>query len=786
MPKTPTRARIIAIGLACLLIAAAVAWIRPGFGGRGKAELSVGAEATRFRVMTIDVAGAKSRTDLRAGLALLQQNKVDLVGFQGLRPAQYDSFKSAAGPTWADYGTTWGKAALSTTVAWRTDIWTLVSGSSLTTPQANGGAARRPYVLLLNRVTGRQVYLVNIDNAANRPGTKHPDQSAARAQATQLQATLVSQLHAGGTPVVLVGTPSEPTPSRYYCALTRTTPVATSAGGPAGPRTTCTPPARLGVEQIYATTDSALSNHTVLTTRTARTVATTPPLMSDVTLPALEQEDFQVASFNVLGANHTPKGNPGGYASGVTRMNGVIKILDTRGIDVVGFQELQAPQYDKFKSVVGSNWDLWPGAALGRRGEMHNSIAWRTADWEAVSKYTIKITYFGGNELRMPYVLLRNKATGLEYYFANFHNPADVHGDASRWRAEAKRREIALANQLVATGTPLILTGDMNERSTYFCSMTRGAPMAAAKGGSTGSGTCMPPPQPPIDWIFGSTKIRFTSYLQLRDTLVKQTTDHPVMIAGVALFDPPPAPTYARVATADVAGAQSRTDLRAALDLLRQNKVDLVGFQGLLPAQYDSLKAAAGTTWAAYPGSTFGKAALSTTIAWRTDTWTLVTASTLTTPVGNGGYARRPYVLLLNRTTGRQIYVIDIDNAADRPRNPQPDQTAARTAATQLQTSLINQLHADGTPVVLVGTPSDPNPGRYFCALTRITPVATSAGGAPGPRTTCSTPARLGLEQIYATTETTLSNHTVLTSSTARTIATTPPLVADLLVAPAG
>jgi hypothetical protein len=285
MPFPVTRARIIAIAVACLLLAAALAWMWPGGGGQGKqGELAVGApETTRFRAMTVDVSGAVSRTDLRAGLDLLRRNKVDLVGFQGLTPAQYDSFKTAAGTTWAGYpGPTLGKPALATTIAWRTDTWTLVTPNTLTTPMANGRQARRPYVLLLNRTTGRQIYLVNIDNAPDKPRSDHPDQTTARTQATQLQAALINQLHATGTPVVLVGTPSDPDPTRYYCALTRTTPVATSAGGAPGPRTTCTPPARLGPEQIYATTDTTLSNHTTLTSRTARSIATTPPLVADL------------------------------------------------------------------------------------------------------------------------------------------------------------------------------------------------------------------------------------------------------------------------------------------------------------------------------------------------------------------------------------------------------------------------------------------------------------------------------------------------------------------------
>ena len=55
----------------------------------------------------------------------------------------------------------------------------------------------------------------------------------------------------------------------------------------------------------------------------------------------------------------------------------------------------------------------------------------------------------------------------------NTHNAADVHGGAQRWRNEATRRQVALVQRLRAAGKTVLLTGDMNEKKTYFCKMTR-------------------------------------------------------------------------------------------------------------------------------------------------------------------------------------------------------------------------------------------------------------------------------------------------------------------------
>ena len=178
---------------------------------------------------------------------------------------------------------------------------------------------------------------------------------------------------------------------------------------------------------------------------------------------------------------------------------------------------------------------------LGRPAT-HNSLAWRVDRWELVANYTIPIPYFGGDLIRMPYVLLRDRLTGREVWFANFHNPANTkkRGNNAKWRKKATQLELRLMNQLVSTGRPVVLTGDMNDRAEYFCPMTAGAPMAAAKGGSRGPGTCTLPAKPPIDWIFGSYDVGFTGYTEKRGSLVKKTTDHPLVYADATLDPTPP------------------------------------------------------------------------------------------------------------------------------------------------------------------------------------------------------------------------------------------------------
>ena len=69
-------------------------------------------------------------------------------------------------------------------------------------------------------------------------------------------------------------------------------------------------------------------------------------------------------------------------------------------------------------------------------------------------------------------MLLREKSTGRTAYFLNTHNPANVRGNAAHYRAQAIAIEKAKIIQLRATGRPVFLTGDFNDRQAAFCPLT--------------------------------------------------------------------------------------------------------------------------------------------------------------------------------------------------------------------------------------------------------------------------------------------------------------------------
>jgi endonuclease/exonuclease/phosphatase family metal-dependent hydrolase len=251
---------------------------------------------------------------------------------------------------------------------------------------------------------------------------------------------------------------------------------------------------------------------------------------------------FRVASFNVLGWKHTEKG--GRHArmdSGEQRMTRTLRIFAHRSITVAGLQEFQPRQFERFKELTDGTWGAYPAGVL-KNEHIHNSIVWNTAEWEAVpgQQYTLSIPYFHGHLIEMPYLQLRHKPTGRVVWFANFHNPADGAGRGSQkvHREAAKVLEIKLARYL-SKSAPVILTGDMNERETYFCDMVRRSPMHSASGGSATKKKCTPPARSRIDWIFGSSDLAFSNYDLAETPFIKRTSDHPLVQADVTFAGTP-------------------------------------------------------------------------------------------------------------------------------------------------------------------------------------------------------------------------------------------------------
>ena len=136
---------------------------------------------------------------------ILKNNAVSIVGFQEMDQKQHAEFKKQAGDT---YGTFVGASGVrgyhDTVIAWRKDQWKLLKGDTITVPSYGGRESKVPYVLLRNKQTGQEAYVINAHNPANTKRYHH--QERYRDAAARQEADLAKRLfEKTGLPVFVVG-----------------------------------------------------------------------------------------------------------------------------------------------------------------------------------------------------------------------------------------------------------------------------------------------------------------------------------------------------------------------------------------------------------------------------------------------------------------------------------------------------------------------------------------------------------------------------------------------------
>ena len=247
------------------------------------------------------------------------------------------------------------------------------------------------------------------------------------------------------------------------------------------------------------------------------------------TLGLFDNSGFNLASFNTLGASHTPKGRFAGYYSRTTRQ---VSYLNNLNVDVVGLQEFQKKQRNLFLQRAGDTYGIYPESD---KQDTENSLIWRNSTMEYLSGTTIDIPYFNGHIRKMPVVLLRHRQSGREAYFINVHNPATLrkYGNQSRWRARAIAIERAKIIELRATGRAVFLTGDLNDRARAFCPLTRGKLMLAPN--SIPSMNCSMPKKYGIDWVLAAGPARFSRFTYTWAPKNLRLTDHPIVMGRAHL-----------------------------------------------------------------------------------------------------------------------------------------------------------------------------------------------------------------------------------------------------------
>ena len=241
--------------------------------------------------------------------------------------------------------------------------------------------------------------------------------------------------------------------------------------------------------------------------------------------PVAVDYSFDIGTYNSLGSNHTPPGS--GWAPGPVRAGWAAGQIKARGIDVIGMQEVQEDQIRALRGALGGGYTVWPQVSLGRNS-YRLQIAFRNDLFEIVDGGSIT-TVFSTQMRPVPWIKLRHRETGGEFYFVTVHNsPRDLEGERDR----ATAAEIALLRSLLSTGLPVFVVGDMNEREEFFCRVGAATGMVAANGGSATGGGCSVPGPRSIDWMMGGNGTDFSGYVRER---LPDISDHPILHSSVTL-----------------------------------------------------------------------------------------------------------------------------------------------------------------------------------------------------------------------------------------------------------
>jgi endonuclease/exonuclease/phosphatase family metal-dependent hydrolase len=190
--------------------------------------------------------------------------------------------------------------------------------------------------------------------------------------------------------------------------------------------------------------------------------------------------------------------------------------------------------------------------------------------------------------------------------------------------------------------------------------------------------------------------------------------------------------------------ASGATRIGWALQALNASTVDVVGFQEYESVQHNAFARQTGDAWGVYPGTSLGSNPVRNSIAWRRDTWTAVETHTISIPYFRGNRVPMPYVLLENNDTGQRVWLINVHNPTSN--NKRGNNERWRDLGTSLEINLMNDLKADGTPVILMGDFNERT--EAFCRVTSGAGAVAANGGTTSP---CRPPEGHGIDWIFGT-----------------------------------
>jgi endonuclease/exonuclease/phosphatase family metal-dependent hydrolase len=188
---------------------------------------------------------------------------------------------------------------------------------------------------------------------------------------------------------------------------------------------------------------------------------------------------------------------------------------------------------------------------------------------------------------------------------------------------------------------------------------------------------------------------------------------------------------------------------------LRNNGIDVVGFQEFEQSQYGMFSSRAGE-YSLYPGMALGNKSVRFNIAWRSDVFRMVEAHTLSIPYAGGSRIAMPVVLLESISTGRRAWFANFHNPADTPNLGNNARWRAEAAA--IEVAHLTELHqAEGVPVIATGDYNER--AEIFCRFTAGGIFTAAAGGSSAGG--CAPPPSMQVDWVFGSTGVAFTGYSV-------------------------
>lgn len=168
--------------------------------------------------------------------------------------------------------------------------------------------------------------------------------------------------------------------------------------------------------------------------------------------------------------------------------------------------------------------------------------------------------------------------------------------------------------------------------------------------------------------------------------------------------------------------------MQKVVDILHAHDVSVVGMQEMKTDQLADFKRLAGSEYDVFTGQSGFKNYYDAAIAWRKDTWSLVSSGRFTAPSYFGIASQVPYVCLRNKQTGQEAYFVDAHNPTNTAKRHH--QAGYRAQAAKDEAAFVKQLiQQTGKPVFLVGDMNSVQPA--YDTFTKGAPLtaANAQGG---------------------------------------------------------